>query len=67
LRAPTDLKQLFVEAAEITGRTFEISEQMKERIDRSGFVNVVEKTFKTPIGGWPADPKLQKLGQYALL
>jgi hypothetical protein len=61
------LKQLFVEAGTITGQTFEISEQMKERIDRAGFVNVVERTFKTPIGGWPADPKLQKLGQYALL
>lgn len=61
------MKQLFVEAGEITGQTFEISEQMKERIDRAGFVNVAEWTFKTPIGGWPADPKLKKLGQYALL
>jgi hypothetical protein len=61
------VKQLFVEAGEITGRTFEVSEQMKERLDRAGFVNVVERTYKTPIGGWPADPKLKRIGQYALL
>jgi len=32
-----------------------------------GFVNVVERVFKVPIGGWPADPKLRELGQWTLL
>ncbi len=40
---------------------------MKDKITEAGFVNVVEKVYKTPLGGWPADPKLRELGQWALL
>jgi hypothetical protein len=40
---------------------------MKEEIENAGFVNVVEKVFKAPIGPWPADPKLQELGRWTLL
>lgn len=31
---------------------------------KAGFVDVVERRFKVPIGGWPADPRLQQLGLY---
>jgi hypothetical protein len=40
---------------------------MKDKIVRAGFVNVVERTYKVPLGGWPADPRLRELGQWALL
>jgi len=40
---------------------------MKAHIEEAGFVNVVERVFKTPIGGWPADHRLRELGQWALL
>jgi hypothetical protein len=40
---------------------------MRKGIEDAGFVNVVEKVFKTPIGPWAADPKLRDLGQWALL
>jgi hypothetical protein len=60
-------KQLFAEAGQITGQTFTISDIMKQEIEAAGFVNVVERVYKTPIGGWPADPKLRELGQWALL
>lgn len=36
-------------------------------MERAGFVNVVEKVMKAPLGGWPADPRLRELGQWALL
>jgi hypothetical protein len=36
-------------------------------IEEAGFRDVVEKTFKTPIGGWAADPKMKDLGQWAEL
>ena len=40
---------------------------MKETIQEAGFVNVVEKVFKTPLGGWAADPKLREIGRWVLL
>jgi hypothetical protein len=40
---------------------------MKGEIEAAGFTNVVETVIKTPLGGWPAGPKLRKLGQWALL
>jgi hypothetical protein len=40
---------------------------MRQEIQAAGFTNVVEKVYKTPIGGWAADPKLRELGQWALL
>jgi hypothetical protein len=40
---------------------------MKQKIEETGFVNIVEKVFKVPLGGWPADTKLRELGQWTLL
>ncbi|KAM0231780.1 hypothetical protein ACHAPO_008361 [Fusarium lateritium] len=31
---------------------------------KTGFINVVHKQWKVPIGGWPRDPKLKKIGLY---
>jgi hypothetical protein len=36
-------------------------------IASAGFENLVEKTIKTPVGGWAQDPTLRELGQWALL
>lgn len=63
----TNLWQLFTEAGEITGQTFRIFDIMTKGIKNAGFVNVVEKVYKTPLGGWTADPKLRELGEWALL
>ncbi|KAL4802522.1 S-adenosyl-L-methionine-dependent methyltransferase [Aspergillus unguis] len=35
----------------------------KERIERAGFVNVVEETYKLPQSPWPKDRKLKELGR----
>lgn len=40
---------------------------MTQGIIEAGFSNVVEKLFKVPIGGWPADKKLREIGQWTLL
>jgi hypothetical protein len=66
-RSFTDLKQLFTKVGEITGQSFRISDTMRDNIKEAGFVNVVEKVFKTPLGGWPADPKLKEIGRWTLL
>jgi hypothetical protein len=63
----TNPPQLFEQAGDLTGCTFQISESMKPMIAASGFENVTETVIKTPIGGWAADPKLRELGRWALL
>jgi hypothetical protein len=40
---------------------------MKSDIEQAGFVNVVERVLKIPLGGWAADRKLRELGRWALL
>ncbi len=40
---------------------------MKTQISSTGFINVVEKVFKAPIGPWPRDPKMKELGNWGLL
>jgi hypothetical protein len=51
----------------MTGQTFRTFDIMRKGIEDAGFINVVEKIFKTPIGEWPADPKLRELGRWVLL
>jgi hypothetical protein len=40
---------------------------MGDMISSAGFINRVDTTIKTPIGGWAQDPKLRELGMWALL
>lgn len=40
---------------------------MSSKIAQAGFVNLHEKTYKTPLGEWSSDPKLQELGKWNLL
>lgn len=63
----TNVPQLFEEAGKKTGCTFEISELMGDMISSAGFINRVDTTIKTPIGGWEQDPKLRELGLWAFL
>ncbi|RDW84849.1 hypothetical protein BP6252_02439 [Coleophoma cylindrospora] len=58
---------LFTEAGEITGQSFRVCETMRAAIEASGFVNVVETIYKTPIGGWPQDSRLREIGRWSLL
>ena len=37
---------------------------LKERIERAGFVNVTERIMKVPLGNWPKNPLLKKVGSY---
>jgi hypothetical protein len=54
-------------AAEKIGKTFAIYDFNREMIAQAGFVDVVEKKFKVPVGTWPRDPKMKELGQWNLL
>lgn len=49
-----------------TGRTFGIARngRQEEYMRDAGFTDLVSKSWKMPIGGWPQDEKLKKIGSY---
>jgi len=51
----------------LTGKTYEIAENMAGLIREAGFVDVVEKRFKMPIGAWPSDQRMKDIGRWNLL
>lgn len=56
-----------IRAGTITGKTFEVAENMAGLIREAGFVDVVEKRFRWPVGPWSSDPKLKEIGRWNLL
>ncbi|KAF9878728.1 mRNA 3'-end-processing protein YTH1 [Colletotrichum karsti] len=61
--------KLYVEGGARLGRPFDVisKDLQKKSMEEAGFVDIVEKTFKLPVGGWPADPKLAEVGRYVQL
>ncbi|KAH9212788.1 S-adenosyl-L-methionine-dependent methyltransferase [Leptodontidium sp. 2 PMI_412] len=56
-----------IEAAKKIGKTFENAQFTKENMIKAGFVDVVEKKYKMPLGGWSSDPKLKEIGRWNAL
>lgn len=55
-------------AAQKAGVTVRISgEVLKKQMEDAGFVNVVSREFKIPIGLWPADEKMRETGAFQLV
>jgi hypothetical protein len=44
------------------GKDFGVGYHTKEFMEEVGFINVVEKKFKLPIGKWPAEPQIKGAG-----
>ena len=59
--------QIFINAGETMGRTFKIAQQAKGMIEKAGFVDVVEKKYKVPVGEWAKDAKLKEIGKWNLM
>ncbi|KAF4500228.1 hypothetical protein FAGAP_3561 [Fusarium agapanthi] len=59
--------KFFVEGGKKIGRSFTIVEDGVQRsaMEKAGFVNLEERDFKVPIGGWPKDSKMKEIGKYA--
>ena len=51
-----------LEIGEKCGCSFTIWSESKERLQKAGFVDVVEKRYKWPLSGWSKDKKLKELG-----
>jgi SAM-dependent methyltransferase len=49
------------------GKEFDIWSQVKECMERQGFVDVVEKRMKWPMNGWSSDPKMKDIGRWNAL
>lgn len=47
---------------ENAGRPADTYATMRKRIERAGFINVQEKDYMCPIGGWHPDPTLRDAG-----
>ncbi|KAH6681916.1 methyltransferas-like protein [Halenospora varia] len=62
-----EICEMYHRAGEISGQSFTITDTMRANINAAGFINIQEETFKIPLGGWAADPKLRELGEWALL
>jgi hypothetical protein len=48
---------------EISHRSFFNAEETKREMKDAGFVNIVEKRYKLPIGAWSSDPKYREIGR----
>ena len=47
---------------DISHRRFFNARETKQEIKDAGFVDIVEKIYKLPIGGWSSDPKYREIG-----
>ncbi|KAJ5019772.1 hypothetical protein K4K57_010439 [Colletotrichum sp. SAR 10_99] len=64
---------LFWDAGDIIGRSFRQAQykgpneeiMMVKCMKEAGFVDIVHKKWKVPIGGWAKDPFLKQVGHYA--
>ncbi|KAH8884102.1 S-adenosyl-L-methionine-dependent methyltransferase [Thozetella sp. PMI_491] len=57
---------IFTEGGRKMGRSMTVLEDgiQRKAIEEAGFVDIEEDNFKTPIGGWPKDPRLNEIGQF---
>lgn len=46
---------VFWRCAEKSGRPLDTEQTMRASVEKAGFVNVHEKLYKCPIGGWPKE------------
>ena len=56
--------ELAVEASQKFGKNIMIAPLIKNMVEQAGFVNVVEKQYKWPLGEWPVDRKLKDIGRW---
>lgn len=49
--------------AEISQRRFFSAEETEQEMKDAGFVDIVQKKYKLPIGGWSSDPRYREIGR----
>ena len=61
------LGQLCLEASVALGRPLNVAPTYKDLMRKAGFVEIVERKLKWPIGGWPKDKHFKELGHWHTL
>ena len=54
--------KLAIASGERSGKVLAVQPHIKDMIIEAGFADVVEHTYKWPIGDWPADSRLKEMG-----
>ncbi|KAH8655782.1 S-adenosyl-L-methionine-dependent methyltransferase [Xylariales sp. PMI_506] len=62
--APKRWSELMAEGLAKNGRDGFVTEHLHDWMLEEGFVDVVEKKFFCPVGTWPREPRLKKVGQF---
>ncbi|KAJ4002759.1 hypothetical protein NW766_012689 [Fusarium irregulare] len=64
--AMSQWQKFFVEGGRKIGRPFTVFEDRLQRkaMEEAGFVDIEERNFKNPVGGWPKEPEAKVVGQY---
>jgi hypothetical protein len=58
------LNKQLIQASVKMGRTLDVARNYKSYLENAGFVGIVERTYKWPLGTWPKDTYYRKLGFY---
>ncbi|TEA17258.1 Secondary metabolism regulator LAE1 [Colletotrichum sidae] len=56
--------ELMVEATDAIDRPITVTSGFKQMLEDAGFVDVVEKKEKWPLGPWPKDPRYREIGDW---
>ncbi|CAI9627888.1 unnamed protein product [Alternaria alternata] len=56
--------KISLELGDKFGKSLRTVDESRAGLEAAGFVNVVERRWKLPVGGWPADKRFKELGQY---
>jgi hypothetical protein len=49
------------------GRPLATAELLKQRLQNAGFVDIKQYVYKQPLGPWPKDPRLKRVGALVLM
>ena len=56
--------KITIQAGDVMGKDFRIHKQIKDYLDVAGFEDVVELSYKAPIGSWGESPRLKEIGRW---
>jgi len=57
-------ERLLIKASERMGTEPSPGPRLEQWVREAGFVNVTHRRFKVPIGRWPNDPRMKKIGYF---
>ena len=60
----TEWGKTVMHMGELTGKPFGIWRDSRQKLEKAGFVDIVEVTYKWPMNGWSADHKLHEIGRW---